>query len=349
LPKDNENFRFAFTEPVGPSEPAGFAAEQMIRCEECLRANPPTRINCLYCAASLPLTESSAQLRRPSLRPPEKHEQGYNIIILPNDQISIKPEALEEAANWLKLSRDDLERILSKETPLPVARTASEEEAKLIPERLNGLGLRAVSVSDDQLGRVDTSVTRIRALNFGAERVDAITSVAGDTAQFEWADVILLVPGRLVTRKVEVKESKSRKEEKELIDTSQFFDDEAVIDFYTSGSTQTWRICANSFDFSCLGLEKTLIANANIATLKKLIAERGSNSLTDDSYHSLRQTLEPVWGMVQETRSKGWRRERPGKYSLGATTVNSNESQFTRYSRLKFYLVNRRDAEGAEI
>jgi hypothetical protein len=51
----------------------------------------------------------------------------------------------------------------------------------------------------------------------------------------------------------------------------------------------------------------------------------------------LRSALEPVWGMEQETESSGWRRDRPGKYSFGAATVSSNESQFTLYSRLSYY------------
>lgn len=338
MPKDNENIRFPFSEPVAPNEPSGFAAEQMIRCEECLRANPPTRVNCLYCAATLPLTESSARLRKPVLRPLEKHEQGYNIIILPDEQTVIKSKALEDAAKWLKLNQENLERILAEHQPLPIARTASEEEALLVEERLSDLGLKVVTLSDDRLGRVDNSVTRIRAMLFDGEQVEVVTSVAGDVAEFNWSDVVLVVSGRLVTRKVEVKESKSRKDEKEIIDTSQFFLDETVIDYYTTGSSQTWRIAANGFDFSCLGSKKTLIASENIATLEALITERATNAVCDRAFYSLRQVLEPVWSLEQETRSQGWRRERPGKYSLGATTVNTNESQFTRYSRLKFYL-----------
>ena len=44
-----------------------------------------------------------------------------------------------------------------------------------------------------------------------------------------------------------------------------------------------------------------------------------------------------AWGMQAETQSSGWRRERPGKLSVGMATIKSNESQFTRYSRLRYY------------
>jgi hypothetical protein len=51
----------------------------------------------------------------------------------------------------------------------------------------------------------------------------------------------------------------------------------------------------------------------------------------------LRQILDLVWTAQQETQSSGWRRERPGKLSVGVATINSNEVQFTRYSRLRRY------------
>jgi len=57
LPKDNENIPFFGDERLMPSEPQGFAPDQMVRCEECLRANLPTRPSRLYCAAPLPVSK----------------------------------------------------------------------------------------------------------------------------------------------------------------------------------------------------------------------------------------------------------------------------------------------------
>src|SRR5688500_17403309 len=100
----------------------------MIRCDECLRANPPTRINCLYCSVPLPMTEAAARLRKPILRKPEKHQTGYNTIVLPGAETH-SVEAISEAAGLLKLNNDELQRILNARVPLPLARTASREEA----------------------------------------------------------------------------------------------------------------------------------------------------------------------------------------------------------------------------
>jgi hypothetical protein len=159
LPKDNENIRLPLIGPVEPSEPQGFTPDQMIRCEECLRANPPTRMNCLYCNVQLPLTESSARLRQPVLRRPEKHQPGYNTIVLP-DAYSLAPEVIAEAASLIKLKEPELERILAERVPLPLARTASREEADLISDRLQTLGLRVVTLVDEGY------VKRVKSLEF---------------------------------------------------------------------------------------------------------------------------------------------------------------------------------------
>ena len=48
--------------------------------------------------------------------------------------------------------------------------------------------------------------------------------------------------------------------------------------------------------------------------------------------------MELAWTTQPDTQSSGWRRERPGKLSVGMATTKSNESQFTRYSRLRYYI-----------
>jgi hypothetical protein len=333
LPKDNENIRLPLLGPIEPSEPQGFAPDQMIRCEECLRANPPTRINCLYCSVPLPLTETSARLRKPVLRPPEKHQLGYNTILLPDDAVS--DEAIGEAAPLLKLKQEDLGRIVNEKVALPLARTASREEADLIFERLSDLGFRVVNLSDDDLG---TTIKRVKSISFDEDEL-IFNPGAKDECQCLWSEIVLIVPARLVTKRVEIKEVKSRRAENEILDASEFFSDEVVIDLYASTSSATWRVSANGFDFSCLGAEKSLLANENMAKLDRLIRAKARTAQVNDSYARLRSMLDLVWGAQQETKSSGWKRERPGKLSIGMSTINSNEDQFTRYSRLLRYLT----------
>jgi hypothetical protein len=334
LPKDNENIRLPFTGPIEPSEPQGFAADQMIRCDECLRANPPTRVACLYCSAPLPMTEEAGRLRKPILRPPEKHQTAYNIILLRVDS-KLSDELVTQAAELVKLSAENLNRLVTEKVPLPVACTASREEAELVFNRLRDVGLQTVVLSDDELGASEVSVKRIKSMNIDAEGATLQQAGTKDQTEVRWQDVVLIVTGRLFVKRVEIQERKTRRAENEIVQSSEFSSDEAVIDFYTSKHPQTWRIVANGFDFSCLGNEKTLIANENISRLQQFIAANAPQARVDDSYKRLRQILDLVWASQQETQSSGWRRERPGKLSIGLATINSNEIQFTRYSRLQ--------------
>ena len=337
MPKDNENI--PFLGPIEPSEPQGFTAEQMIRCEECLRANPPTRVTCLYCVAPLPMTEAAARLRKPVLRPPEKHQLGYNNILLPPDQATPE-EVISETAKLLKLSTENVQELMSQSVPMPVARTASREEAELVTARLRDLGLSCLTLSDEDLGHND--VKRVRSMSFDDDQLTIYQAGAAEVTEVLWADIVLIVPGRLFETRLEIKERKTRKTENEILDTSEFFRDETVIDFYTSGHSSTWRVGAAGFDFSCLGREKALVANENIGKLQRLIVSKAVNAHVDDSYARMRNLLELAWGTQPETESGGWRRERPGKLSVGTATTRSNESQFTRYSRLRYVLRSHR-------
>jgi len=332
LPKDNENIRLPLLGPVEPSEPQGFLPEQMIRCEECLRANPPTRINCLYCNVPLPVTESSARLRKPILRPTEKHELGYNTIVLPREDL-VPAHVVSDAAAFLKLKEEDLERILAERVALPVARTASREESEVILHRLQELGLRVFTLRDE------SSVRRVRSLSFDDSGLVLNPGQTTNEVDVLWSDIVLLVPGRLVEKRIEVKEVKTRRAENEILDASELFSDEAVIDLYAATYPGTWRISATGFDFSCLETDKTLLARENITRLQQLLVTKAGNARLDDSYKRLRPLLDLVWVPEQETKSSGWRRERPGKLSLGMATIRSNENQFTRYSQLRYYIT----------
>ena len=337
LPKDNENIHLPFTGPIEPSEPQGFAPDQMIRCDECLRANPPTRVACLYCSAQLPMTESSARLRRPVLRPPEKHQPAYNNILLPVET-ELTADVISEAAALLKLSADDVQRIIAEKTPLPVARTASRAEADLVFNRLRDLGLQTIALSDDELGAADGFVKRIKSMSIDDNSV-TLQQAGTEQVEVSWRDVVLIVTARLFVKRIEIQERKMRRGENEIVQSNEFSSDEAVIDIYSSTHPETWRVSANGFDFSCLGPAKSLIANENILSLQQLLASKAPDAKVDDSYKRLRRTLDLVWGSQQETQSSGWRRDRPGKLSIGLTSSTSNESQFTRYSRLRRYFI----------
>lgn len=362
---DNENISLALPGLDGPliSEPKPFAPDQMVRCDECLRANGPTRVNCLYCGAALPFNESLANLQKPALRPLEKWEQGYNNIILPisanllsQDQQEAEPVArlndneLAEAADLLRLAAADLARIISLNQPLPLARASTMDEAALVQRRLTRLRIDTVIIPDADLGVEEAPPVRVRAIAHEPDGFIAFQTPENPGASVAWSSLSLAVVGRLVVKRVELREQNTARAENRILDANEFFTDESTVEFYVSGLTTPYRISANSFDFSCLGGRKSYVAGENLRALIDLFRERAPQLECDESYNSVRKALEAVWPSQRQHESGGWRRDRPGKYSIGSATELSNESQFLRYSRLRHYFGFRskeRNDEGA--
>jgi hypothetical protein len=342
LLKDNENVPLPILNNDGAEDPAPepFSPEQMVRCDECLRANPPTRVNCLYCGRVLPLTETTLNLQKPALRPLEKWEQGYNTILLPrpaNSADEIAEADLRAAADLLRLRRQDLVLIVSSRIPLPIARAATFDEASLVQRRLSNLGLDTRIMPDTEPGTETTGPIKIRAMEMDNEGAYAFQTPEAPAMRISWSEVVLLVVGRLTVRRVELKEQKGARAENRILDASEFVTDEIAVDFYAGSRATPYRIATNSFDFSCLGEDKGLLASENISTLVKRIRQHAAQAEYDDLFNSLRKALEVVWPSEQQNESSGWRRERPGKYSIGSVTELSNEMQFLRYSRLRYY------------
>lgn len=327
------------------SEPRGFAPDQMIRCEECLRANPPTRTTCLYCASALPITDQSAALLKPTLRPLEKWEQGFNIVILPPAHDHFNPESQEEAAALLRLTIEDVRRMTEAAEPVPVARAATEQEASLIERRLQELGMRVLTVSDDALALEARPPKRIRTLELGEKELVAWPTGGGETLRVHWDDLTLLLTGRIIVRQVEVEERRGRREENEIVETRELSTDDALLDIYPTEGDGGWRILAGNFDFSCLGEKKSLLVAQNFSRLLDELRSRASHAEYDDSYARVRHALNAVWPLEQQTESRGWRRG-GRRYSTEMVTSHDNEKQFTRYSRLRRYLKSRRTDAG---
>lgn len=341
--KDNENVPFPITSD-GPDSTPGlepFARDQMVACHECLRTNPPTRVNCLYCGALLPLNEATTNLQKPTLRRLEKWELGYNNLLVPPAEPVTNPaeSELSEAATVLKLSPSVLSGIISSGVPLPLARTATLEEASLVQGRLRDFGITTRIIADAELGVNEAGPMRVRAMELDEGAVRLIKTSESPSVRIAWPELILVVVGRLFSTRVELKEEKSSRAENRILDSSEFFSDEAVMEFYAQSHTGASRIAANGFDFSCLGPRKRLVAGENMATLLDIFRERSPLAVVDESYKSLRKMLEPVWSTEQQNESGGWRRERPGKYSIGSVNEKNNETQFMRYSLLRRYLL----------
>jgi hypothetical protein len=320
------------------SEARPFSPEQMVTCEACLRANPPTRTTCFYCAAPLPATEASAGLRRPTLRRLEKWEQGFNPILLPSDTHDLSEQSLGEMAELLRIETDQLQRIFEAGVPLPLARAATADEASLIEDRLNALNVFVTTVADRDLGLGDAPPERIRSLELTEDSLVAHPAGSSRVLGVSWTEIQLFVVGRHFIRHLEVEERRGRGSEKEIAEARELSSDEMLLDVYTARSGGGWRISSGNFDFSCLGEKKGLLAPANFSVLVEMLRARAPQAESDDSYNRVRHALAAVWPLDQNTESRGLRRQRPGKFNTESVTTIDNETQFTRYSRLRHYL-----------
>lgn len=322
--------------------PRRFEPGELVACDKCSRANAPTRMNCLYCGASLPVTEQSAALRRPALRKLEEWEQGFNVVL---HTPSTRPahETVEELAALLRLDAARLSEMFDAGTTLPVARAASEEEAELIVSRIKARGLDA-EVFDDTLARTPV---RIRALGFDADALVLMETAEAAPAGVFWEKIALLVVGRVVTRRVEMEERPSKlSRHARLTDAREVASDEAVLDIYTSDAEhEGFRILADGFDYSCLGAGKGLLARDNFKTLVAELRARAPHAAFDEEYARLRGLLASAWPPAERNESGGLRRDRPGRLNTESVTVVSNETQFTRYARMRRLLALRERAK----
>lgn len=335
--KDNESMPFLDDDPLVPSEPQGFAHDEMVRCDVCLRANPPTRANCLYCAAALATGRRAAEARAITLKPVDDSVLGYNCLLFPTSPDNYAADKLQTAAQLLKLSAAELQRITVATVPLPLARTETREEAELITRKLKDLGFSTTVVSDAELG-LSSPVVQIRGAKFNNAGI-ALKQIGGDAGtEIFWSQIVLIVSARLITKRVESAEQKGKRGEKEITEAREFFADEPVMDLYADGHSECFRITANNFDYSPLP-QRAFVAAENFASLLNLICSNAPAARHDDSYLSVRQALDGAWPSGQRTGSGGWRRERPGKYSIEAVMESSNVNQFTRYSRLRCFLL----------
>lgn len=278
---------------------------------------------------------AASALKRPVLRPLEKWEQGYNNILLP-PPANLAERCLAELADFLRLEKEDLQRIVASQMPLPLARSSSKYESELIQQRLRAAQLPSLIVADAALGL--EQALKLRSLGFRGDGLDAYQSPQAQPRRILWDDFVLLTSGRITRKRVELTEGRKGSENR-VLEADQFFADENVIDIFAKHEAAPFRIASGSFDFSCLADKKRLVAEENMPILAEVVRAHAPGIVYDQTYNSMRKALDPVWRPDQQNESTGWRRGRPGKYSIGSARETSNESQFSRYSRLRYYLL----------
>jgi hypothetical protein len=352
------------------NEKRGFASGEMIACEKCRRMNPPTRAACLYCGAALPLSANQSARQKIILRSLESWEKGINIVLRPS--ASISEQATRAAIDALQLDVEQTRQIISYSLThgiaLPLVRVATNEETALVVKRLAKLEFDLEAVTDESLAVEKRPPTRIGALQPTREGVRAVlrlrgnaneTNAAPQNLSMAWVDMVLIVAGRIIERRVDTAERhKGARKPSETIDSSEFFSDSSALDIYGIDRADErqialhhWRIESGNFDFSTLedfSIAKALTAAENFKRLVQLLRERAPHAVFDDEYTGARRLLDYVWQLDSKVQSRGLQRGRPGAFDTAASTFVSNEKQFTRYSRLRYYLMQSDSLRAAE-
>jgi hypothetical protein len=329
------------------ARPQSFALAELIACEICQRRNPPTRANCLYCAAILPATDN-ARLPEPGRAPATEAnptldvDSGFYVVLAAHQTEAIKESSLVEIAGLLNFSTAELKSAMNLGGPAPLLRAARFGEATQLNAKLQALGIEAEIIRADALN-LELPTQKIRALEFSDADL-AATLLSGEKVSVPWSDLILIVSGHLLVNRKERKE-RQRGGRSKPVAARELFSDEPLIDLYTGSGDPGWRISPSSFDFSCLGSEKAWTAFENLTTLIKLLKTRAPHVEVDDAYHRLRPVLANVWPLESQTKKGELRRSGVGKVDLDTITITDNAVQFQGYSRL-LQRVKMRELEG---
>jgi hypothetical protein len=244
-----------------------------------------------------------------------------------------------DLATVSNLTMGELEILLSSSAKsAPVCSAADSAGAELLSARLRDLGVETLVVADEQLG-LESPSKDLRTLGFSDDSLVGVGRRDQTKAMATWNDVILIVTGRLHRTTVEVEEKRSGGRRRKL-DERELSTDEALLDIYVENDDVGWRIRSNSFDFSCLGEQKSITAFQNFAALTEMLRRRAAHADFDESYNRLRSILAKVWPV--EERARTTERRRAGARAFHTTITSSdNLDEFTRYSRLRRFLKAR--------
>jgi len=325
-------------DPIGSSpitdaqKSRAFSVSELVSCAACSRANPPTRASCLYCGAPLEITHANAFSPAPLAENETASNVSFHVVTVA--RAPAEETGSEQVANLLDKKLSDVKLLLNHPIGAPLFGVESEKKAQLASEKLSQLGLRTCIISDEQFA-IERAPVAVSALEITNDSLIGRVGRSKQTVTAAWADITLMVSGRLYfeTREIDQKRNRAM----QVIDEREILTDEAVLDIYARGDKDGWRIRASNFDFSCLGASKQLTAFANFTVLAGLLREHATAAVFDDSYAGLRIALDNVWPAEAKAHAK---ERRGGAFARfeSATTSIDNELQFTRYSRLLRYL-----------
>ncbi|MEJ7710456.1 MAG: hypothetical protein WKF84_11470 [Pyrinomonadaceae bacterium] len=189
----------------------------MAKCDNCLRVNAPTRSTCLYCGAGLSIVSETASLQLPLfVRSLETGQSGFNLVLASGQSPpEIDDAQHSELADLLHLESSQLHAIwqasIGGGRKLPLARAPLPDEAASLAEHLAQMGVVVEIIPDKILSAESLPPKRMRFFEFTERSLTGRTLSEAEEERLEWADIILIVVGRIFVRQVEVEERRARR------------------------------------------------------------------------------------------------------------------------------------------
>ena len=233
----------------------------------------------------------------------------------------------------LKIEPSEAQSLIEAGKPLPIARSQTRQEADMIAALVRTCGLRATVIPDADL-KLTTELLRARRIALGA--AEARVDHQGGDLVIPLTEIKLLVLGMLKNTRVDYAERVARGESSNVVDTSEFVADEALVDVYTIELDRSFRIKSDAFDYSGLVSPMSFRAEANFKAGLEALSSAVSGARLDDDFARLRGMLSRAWPERTRSEARGIKRSLALRPISHASVISSNRDQFDRYSRLMF-------------
>jgi hypothetical protein len=246
-------------------------------------------------------------------------------------------ENLVEIAKTTRLEKQFLSKIFESQRKLPIVRLESQKECEILQKNFQNAGVETLIIGDEVL-MSETLPKRLRGLEFADGKLILILFNNDETVEVLCEDLTVIVSGAVFQKAVESTE-KRKKGESKILSTSETASDEFLFDIYGKNNANGFRILTKGFDFSCLGAEKGILARENLQKLIVKLQNVAPNTKLVDDYLAVRELLGEVWEIEQRNDPLGLKRQSFGKFDFANIASSSNESQFTKYSRLQWHIL----------
>ena len=276
---------------------------------------------------------------------------GFNVVLL--TVLEERRDAASETVATLGFhTSSETKPLLRLNRPIPVARYQNETEAKLAEGQLRAAQLPALVVKDEDL-QVDKPNRRIRkiAINvIGGTTLTVTIEGFDEEVTINASDIVLIVEGRVRFYESDATEENKSfgKTAREITEATENVNEQTLLDIYTRSLEKSFRIRAESFDYSGLGSKMKLTALENLRVLQTVLRDIAKEAIYDTDFKQATKFLEPIWPYAQRQQSWGLKRNKilgTGKVATRSVHYKDNELQFSRYSRLHYYLLPKSGGE----